>query len=345
MSGTLSAIGPVSDGGFDEPELVAQPLDRRAGDEHRALERVGRRAARVAAQRREQPAAADHAARAGVQHQERTGAVGVLGHPGLEAALAEERRLLVARDARDRDPGRHALVGRRLAEDPGAGADLRQHRRGDAEDLQQLRVEAALVDVVEQRARGVRGIRGVDAPAGEAVDQPRVDRAEGDLAGLGARPQRRIALQQPRDLAAREVGVEHEAGALVKQRLVPRRAQALAHGRRLAALPHDRAPDGVARAAIPEHRRLALVGDPDRADSTRRDARGGHGFGHHTAALLPDLQGVVLDPAGLRVVLLDLGVRAPEHLAFGSEDERGRAGGALVEGQDHGVGAGHGPGL
>ena len=64
------------------------------------------------------------------------------------------------------------------------------------------------------------------------------------------------------------------------------------------------------------------------------------------AGLLPDLLGVVLDPARLRVVLGDLGVGAAEHLALGAEDEGGGAGGALVEGEDGGVGAGaHGRGL
>jgi len=34
------------------------------------------------------------------------------------------------------------------------------------------------VDVEEERARRVRGIGGVDAASGEAVDEPRVDRPE-----------------------------------------------------------------------------------------------------------------------------------------------------------------------
>jgi hypothetical protein len=40
---------------------------------------------------------------AGVHQHEAAGAVGVLGQPGLEAGLAEQRALLVAGDAGDRD--------------------------------------------------------------------------------------------------------------------------------------------------------------------------------------------------------------------------------------------------
>jgi hypothetical protein len=87
----------------DDAEPVAQPLHRRAGDEDRALERVRRRAGGVAADRGEQAAPAAHPLRAGVEQQERAGAVGALGGARREAALAEQRRLLVTRDARDRD--------------------------------------------------------------------------------------------------------------------------------------------------------------------------------------------------------------------------------------------------
>jgi acetyl-CoA carboxylase biotin carboxyl carrier protein len=44
----------------------------------------------------------------------------------------------------------------------------------------------------------------------------------------------------------------------------------------------------------------------------------------------------VLDPAGPREVLGELGVRAPDELGLAVEDEAGGAGGALVDGEDHG---------
>ena len=64
---------------------------------------------------------------AGVEQEERAGAVGALPLARPEAALAEERGLLVAGDAADRDavgqevePLRHAEVARRSASPRGA---------------------------------------------------------------------------------------------------------------------------------------------------------------------------------------------------------------------------------
>ena len=47
---------------------------------------------------------------AGVHEHETSGAVGVLGATGLKTAMAEQRRLLVTRHARDRWPVGHNLV-------------------------------------------------------------------------------------------------------------------------------------------------------------------------------------------------------------------------------------------
>jgi len=115
---------------------------------------------------------------------------------------------------------------------------------------------------------------------------------------------------------------------------------------RLAALPDDRPVDGVAGLAVPQHRGLALVRDADGPQCPGRDSGGGDRLRRDPPCLLPDLLRIVLDPSGRGVVLRDLGVGAAEDLSLGAEDEGGGAGGALVEGEDGGVGAGaHGPGL
>ncbi len=51
---------------------------------------------------------------------------------------------------------------------------------------------------------------------------------------------------------------------------------------------------------------------------------------------LPDVAGVVLDPARPREVLLELAIRAARELRVVVEDEAGRAGRALVDREDHG---------
>ena len=102
-----SGLGRVG----DDPEPVAQPLHRRAGDEDRAFHRVrhGRRTERPR-DRRQQPVDRLGQRRPDVGEHERTGAVRVLRHAGLDARLPEQRGLLVAGDAADRhrEPGRAA---------------------------------------------------------------------------------------------------------------------------------------------------------------------------------------------------------------------------------------------
>src|SRR3546814_9329478 len=66
-----------------------------------------------------------------VHEHERPGAVGVLGHAGLEAGLSEQRRLLVARHAGDREAGRDPDTDRRGAEPARGGTHPGQAGWGD----------------------------------------------------------------------------------------------------------------------------------------------------------------------------------------------------------------------
>src|SRR3712207_3686660 len=121
---------------------------------------------------------------AGVHEGEGARAVGVLGQPPLKSHLAEERSLLVPRDARDRDLGPEDLpVG--VPVDIRAGPDLGERLARDAaEHLEELVVPPEVEDVVHERARGVRVVGDVLASACELVDEPGVDGAQSDLAVL-----------------------------------------------------------------------------------------------------------------------------------------------------------------
>ena len=95
--------------------------------------------------------------------------------PGAQPA--EERSLLVAGDAADRERRAEQLA---LAEDVARRADLRQQLARDVEEIEQLVVPVERVERAEQRARRVRLVGRVHAPAGELPDEPRVDGAEGE---------------------------------------------------------------------------------------------------------------------------------------------------------------------
>src|SRR5262249_49613870 len=150
-------------------------------------------------------------ARARVQQEEAARPVRVLRHARLDAALAEERRLLIAGDAGDRDR-RAEHVGRRLAERAARGQDGREDVRGHVEEAEERRIPGLRVDVEEERARRVGGIGRVPPAAGELPEEPGVDRAEAELAGR--RPLARAAdvVEHPADLRAGEVRVEDEPG-------------------------------------------------------------------------------------------------------------------------------------
>ena len=107
--------------------------------------------------------------------------------PLVEAGLAEQRRLLVAGDAGDRDAAGQRGGARRRSgrSSPRGAADLGQRPERHAEQVGQLGRPGQVADVEEQRAAGVGRLGGVLAPAarsaGQVPQHPGVDRAEGQV--------------------------------------------------------------------------------------------------------------------------------------------------------------------
>ena len=151
-------------------------------------------------------------------------------------------------------------------------------------------------------------------------------------------------VEQPGDLGRAEVRVDDEPGLLADAR-PPCPASFLSSSQTSAVRRHCQTMAqsmGSRVARSQTTRRLALVGDADGRDVVRRarPARCRAPASRLASTLAQISAGVVLDPAGLREVLRELGRRAAERLAVEGEDERGRAGGALVDGEEV---LGHGP--
>ena len=166
----------------DEPQLVAQPLDDCTADKNRALERILHAPAEADRDRGNKPVHAFHRRLACVHEQKAACAVGVFRIAGCKAALTEQRRLLVACNARDRHL--HALNVAR-AVDLGGIAHRRQHRGRNSELPQKPFVPAEVVDIIEHRARRVRVVGDMYLPVRELPDEPGVDRAEQKFSTLG----------------------------------------------------------------------------------------------------------------------------------------------------------------
>ena len=193
--------------------------------------------------------------------------------PGCTAHLPEERRLLVAGDAGDRESAdaqraRDASrTPRSMPAPPAAGS------AGTSKQRQQFVVPRQRLDVEEHRARRVADVGDVPLSAGQLPDEPGVDRAERQLARRGAGAGAGHVVENPADLAAREVGVDEQPGLLLDQRPGAVRLQPLAEVRGPPILPDDGVVDRLAGLAIPDDGRLALVGDADGGDVLGRQTR------------------------------------------------------------------------
>src|SRR3546814_5198707 len=101
-----------------------------------------------------------------------------------------------------------------------------------------------------------------------------------------------------------------------------------------ALLPDGRLVDGRTGLAVPDRRRLALVGDADGGDLLGARTSVCQGALHHRQGIAPDVLGVVLHPAGLREVLRQLLLRLAEAAAIAGEKNGAAAGGSLVDGEN-----------
>ncbi len=266
------------------------------------------------------------------------GAVGALGVADVEAGLAEQRRLLVARDAGHRQL--EVEEGPRVGDGELAPArhQLGQRVPRDAEQGAELVAPVAGGEVEEQGARGVGDVGDVLQAARHPRHEVGVDRADGVAPGLDEGPRVRLVLGEPGELRAREVRVEPEAGELGDALLVAGVAQPRADVGRPAVLPDDRAARGAEGLAVPEDDGLALVGDADAPQLAAVDLR--QRLPRGLERRLPDLLGRVLDPAGPGEVLGELLVAPGDDLAGRRDDDRGDARGAGVDRED-GAGTGH----
>jgi hypothetical protein len=272
--------------------------------------------------------------RADVEEREGAGAIGRFDHAGTKAALPDQGRLLVAGECGDRHR-RAEQSGRRAAEIGGGVADFGKDRARDAARVEQLVVPVEPPNVEQHRTCRVGRIGRMQPAAGEPPQQKAVDRAEEDFAVNGAAAQTCDVVEQPADLRRREIGVDDEPGALGDQFGKPFGPPALAQRDGAPVLPDHRIRDRPAAGTLPQHHRLALVGDADRRNRPQGAERSG--AERRPAGLddaPPDLFRVVLDPARLRVMLSEFGLGAVQHPAIAIEQHRTGAGRSLVDRQN-----------
>lgn len=195
-----------------------------------------------------------------------TRAIRVLRTTGIEAALAEQGRLLIARNAANRNASRHRGAGR-YSKVARRGTHFGKKGCGHVEQLEQLFVPLARMNIEEHRAARVGHVSRMHCSTRELPNEPRIYRAERKLAGLGRLASPGNMVEQPLDFACREVRIGNEARFCLNKLANTRpRTHFLDDIGRTAALPHDGIRNGSARLAIPNHRGFTLVRNADRVD-------------------------------------------------------------------------------
>jgi len=170
-------------------------------------------------------------------------------------------------------------------------------------------------------------------------DQKAVDGAEHQFAPPGPRAGTFDVVKQPFDLGAREIGVKQQAGVTGDHRLQPGVLHLLADRGRAAVLPDDGVVDGLARLAVPDQGRFALVGDADGGD-----AGGIHPglLDHRTGGARdgrPQVCRVMLHPAGGGEKLGEFLLGGGCHLQAGIKKDRAGRCRAVIDGKDMGHGS------
>ena len=292
----------------NQAQLITQPLNSSAGYENRTFQRILHLAVYAPGNRRHQTIFAVHRLFAGVHQHKAACTIGVLRLTGSKAGLSEESALLVACCTGDRNlhlkqlgVSRTVNTARRL--------NLRQHRLRNAQHRQNFFIPLQRVNIEHQGTRCVGIIRYVYLASGQLPDNPAVNRAEQQLACFCLLLRLRHILQNPMQLGAGKICVQHKAGLFTEHICVAADFQQVAILRSTAALPNNRLADRAACFLIPNHSRLTLIRDADAGNIRRSDVELAHRLIHQANLRRPDFLSIMLNPAGLRIILRKLLLR------------------------------------
>ena len=206
---------------------------------------------------------------------------------------------------------------------------------GDAEHPAEPFVPATLMDVEEHGPARIGVIRRMHLAAGQVPDQPGIDGAEQQIAHLRSLARTGHVIQDPLHLAGRKIRI----GNKTRRGRDVVRSPALGADRfhdigRAPALPHDGVAHRVTRAPVPEHGGFPLVGDADAFDVVGTQTLPIDQIVQHPDLRFQDVEGIVLDPAGLGEMLREGLLGNPPHHRIMIDQQGTRRSGSLVEGDN-----------
>ena len=174
----------------------------------------------------------------------------------------------------------------------------------------------------------------MNTPGGQLPDEPGIDGTAEELAVLGASLRTLNLVEDPADLRAGEIRVDHETGAVAEESFEALRAKPLADRSARATLPNDRRMYRAAGVALPHDRRLSLVGDPDRGEVATADTGGPKRFASDRDRGGEDLFGVVFNVSRRWIELPNLAVGDAARRSLRVEHDRAGTGRPLIERED-----------
>ena len=213
---------------------------------------------------------------------------------------------------------------------------LRQHRARHADKLEEVVVPVALVNIEKQSARGVGGVGRMHLSAGQAPQQVTIDGAEQQFAAHRALARAGDVIENPCDFSAGKIGIDDQAGSGRDRRLVALVFQFRTDVGGATILPDDGAMNGLAGGAIPDHRRLALVGDANSCNVPGGEVSFFQRVAARRNGRIPDVLRIVLDPAGRRKMLRKFLLCEAGDREVGAKHHGARGRGALIDGQYEG---------
>ena len=256
-----------------------------------------------------------------MHEQEAASAVSAFRRAGFQAALAEGRRLLVAKHAGDGRGGAEPLLFTK-AKIHRAVAYFRQNAPRNFKQFQQFLVPVAAFQIEQQGARGVGRVGPVAAAAGQLPEQKTVHGAGGEFAALGAFAQARHFVQQPLQFGGGKVRVQQQAGFALQlgfKPAFPLKFAAMVRGAPV--LPDDGPVYRFAASPVPQHRGFPLIGDADAGQLPPFDAGVDQSGAAARQGGLPDFPGIVFHPTIPGEVLGEFLLPQAAWLASGIENQ------------------------
>ena len=135
----------------------------------------------------------------------------------------------------------------------------------------------------------------MDLPAGQVPDEPAIHRSGAQFSPLRPLADAGNVIHDPLQLRTGKIGVDQQAGLFRHHFPQTVSLQPIAD-----LLPHDSVIHRLSRPAVPQDRRLPLVGNADAGNGLGVDMGGVHRLGQRPDRGGPDLHGIVLHPSRLR---------------------------------------------